>query len=328
MFFEAERIEAMREMIMAPNAIARADALAKLEPVQTADFVGIFEVMDGYPVTIRLLDPPLHEFLPRRDETVNHIADLKLRIGSAKKLSKIDKLLNEIQEKEFVLAQIERLSESNPMLGHRGCRLGITYPEITEMQARAIFNAAVQCTERGVVVKPEVMIPLVAFSSEFLAQEEIVRTVAKEVFAQAGLSVEYQVGTMIELPRAALTAGAIAASAEFFSFGTNDLTQSTAGLSRDDASRFLPGYVRRGLIERDPFQSLDIEGVGSLIEIGTERGRAVNPGLKVGVCGEHGGDPRSIDFFHKTGLDYVSCSAYRVPVARLASAHAALASST
>jgi len=326
MFFEAERIEAMREMIMAPNAIARADALAKLEPVQTADFVGMFEVMDGYPVTIRLLDPPLHEFLPRRDETVNHIADLKLRIASAKKLSKIDKLLNEIQEREFVLAQIERLSESNPMLGHRGCRLGITYPEITEMQVRAIFNAAVQCAERGIVVKPEVMIPLVAFSSEFLAQEEIVRTVAEEVFAQAGLSVEYQVGTMIELPRAALTAGEIAGSAEFFSFGTNDLTQSTAGLSRDDASRFLPGYVRRGLIERDPFQSVDIEGVGSLIEIGTERGRAVNPGLKVGVCGEHGGDPRSIDFFHKTGLDYVSCSAYRVPVARLASAHAALAS--
>jgi len=327
MFFEPERIDAMREMIMAPNAFARTEALTKLEPVQTADFVGIFDVMDGFPVTIRLLDPPLHEFLPRHDETVNHIADLKLRIASAKRLSKIDSLLNQIQEKEYVLAQIERLSESNPMLGHRGCRLGITYPEITEMQARAIFNAAVQCAERGVVVKPEVMIPLVAFASEFVAQEEIVRTVAAEIFSRAGLTVEYQVGTMIELPRAALTAGEIASSAEFFSFGTNDLTQSTAGLSRDDASRFLPGYVRRGLIERDPFQSVDIEGVGLLIELGTERGRAVNPGLKVGVCGEHGGDPRSIDFFHRTGLDYVSCSAYRVPVARLASAHAALSES-
>ena len=325
MFFEGERIEAMREMIMAPNAIARAEALAKIEPYQTVDFEGIFNAMDGYPVTIRLLDPPLHEFLPRRDETVERITDLKLRLGHAESLDGINRLLDEINERERILSQIERLSEVNPMLGHRGCRLGVTYPEVTEMQVRAIATAAVRCVERGVVVMPEIMIPLVAFATEFEHQEEIVRRVAESVFVQHGMRVDYSVGTMIELPRAALTADAIAERAEFFSFGTNDLTQSTAGLSRDDASRFLPGYVRRGLIDHDPFQSLDTTGVGELIQIGTDRGRSVRPDLKVGVCGEHGGDPASIAFFQAAGLNYVSCSTYRVPVARLAAAHSELA---
>ncbi len=326
MFFEGDRIEAMREMIMAPNAIARAEALTKIEPYQTTDFEGIFEAMDGFPVTIRLLDPPLHEFLPRRDETVERITDLKLRLGHAQSLEDINRLLDEINERETILRQIERLSEVNPMLGHRGCRLGIAYPEITEMQVRAIATAAVRCAERGVVVLPEIMIPLVAFATEFQHQEEIVRRVAESVFVQYGMRVDYTVGTMIELPRAALTADAIAETAEFFSFGTNDLTQSTAGLSRDDASRFLPGYVRRGIIEHDPFQSLDQTGVGELVQIATDRGRSVRPDLKIGVCGEHGGDPASIDFFQRVGLNYVSCSTYRVPVARLAAAHAALAS--
>ena len=277
MFFQAERIEAMREMIMAPNAIARADALAKVEPYQTSDFEGIFEAMDGYPVTIRLLDPPLHEFLPRRDETVERITDLKLRLGHAESLDDINRLLDEINERETILDQIERLSEANPMLGHRGCRLGIAYPEVTEMQVRAIATAAVRCSERGIVVLPEIMIPLVAFSTEYEQQAEIVRRVCNDVFVQHGMRVEYSVGTMIELPRAALTAAEIADGAEFFSFGTNDLTQSTAGLSRDDASRFLPGYVRRGLIDRDPFQSLDQTGVGELVRIGVNADAASGP---------------------------------------------------
>ncbi len=325
MFFGDERIEAMREMIMAPNAITRADALAKIEPFQTADFEAIFTVMDGKPVTIRLLDPPLHEFLPRRDETVERITDLKLRLGHAKSLDKINRLLEEINEKETILTQIERLAEANPMLGHRGCRVGIAYPEVTEMQVRAVFTAAVRCSERGIIVKPEVMIPLVAFSTEYTQQEGIVREVAEEVLRYHGISVDYLVGTMIELPRAALRAGDIAKRAEFFSFGTNDLTQSTAGLSRDDSGRFLPGYVQRGLIDRDPFQSLDQTGVGELVRIGVDRGRETRPELKIGVCGEHGGDPDSIAFFQNAGLDYVSCSPYRVPVARLAAAHAELA---
>ena len=287
--------------------------MTKIEPYQTADFEGIFEAMDGFPVTIRLLDPPLHEFLPRRDETVERITDLKLRLGHAQSLDDINRLLDEINERETILAQIERLSEANPMLGHRGCRLGIAYPEVTEMQVRAIATAAVRCAERGVVVLPEIMIPLVAFATEYQHQEEIVRRVAESVFIQHGMRVEYAVGTMIELPRAALTADAIAQTAEFFSFGTNDLTQSTAGLSRDDASRFLPGYVRRGLIDHDPFQSLDQIGVGELVQIGVDRGRSVRPDLKIGVCGEHGGDPASIAFFQRAGLNYVSCSTYRVP---------------
>ncbi len=324
MFFEGNRIEAMREMIMAPNAVARAEALAKLEPLQTQDFEGIFEAMEGFPVTIRLLDPPLHEFLPRHEETVLTITDLKLKLRLASSLEEINALLKQINVKEAILAQIERLAEANPMLGHRGCRLGVVFPEVTEMQARAIFTAAVRCQMRGLKVIPEVMIPLVAFVSEFKHQEALVRQQAEHIFAHHGVRVAYTVGTMIELPRAALTADEIAQSAEFFSFGTNDLTQTTLGLSRDDSGRFLPGYVQRGLIADDPFQTIDIKGVGQLVQLGVERGRSTRPDLKVGVCGEHGGDPRSVTFFHNAGLNYVSCSPFRVPIARLAAAQAAL----
>ncbi|MCA9950637.1 MAG: pyruvate, phosphate dikinase, partial [Anaerolineales bacterium] len=324
MFFEADRIEAMRKMIMAPNTVARTEALAELEPLQTMDFVKLFRVMDGYAVTIRLLDPPLHEFLPRHEETVLQITNLKLKLRDATDLETIDSLMQQINEKTHILEQIERLEETNPMLGHRGCRLGIMYPEITEMQARAIFTAAIQCHEEGIDVHPEVMIPLVSFVTEFKAQEKLVRKVAEQLFAQHGVTLDYLVGTMIELPRAALIAGKIAESAEFFSFGTNDLTQTTMGLSRDDSARFLPGYVHQGLLQDDPFQTLDKEGVGQLVRIGTENGRSTRPALKVGICGEHGGDPASIEFCYQTGLNYVSCSAYRVPVARLAAAQASI----
>ncbi len=324
MFFGSERIAAMREMIMAPNTVVRRDALAQLEPLQAADFEGIFEAMAGLPVTIRLLDPPLHEFLPPREETLLQITDLKLALRATTTLADIDQLLGRIHTLETTLGEIDRLAENNPMLGHRGCRLGIIYPEITEMQSRAIFTAAVRCQQRGIDVQPEVMIPLVGFVTELDAQEQIVRRVADEVFDRHGVRVAYLVGTMLELPRAALQAGELAGSAEFFSFGTNDLTQTTLGLSRDDSARFLPGYVQRGILAGDPFQSLDQEGVGQLVRIGAERGRAARHDLKLGVCGEHGGDPASIGFFDRVGLDYVSCSPYRVPVARLAAAQSAL----
>jgi pyruvate, orthophosphate dikinase len=324
MFFGSERIAAMREMIMAPNTVVRRDALAQLEPLQAADFEGLFEAMAGLPVTIRLLDPPLHEFLPPREETLLQITDLKLALRATTTLADIDQLLGRIHTLETTLSEIDRLAENNPMLGHRGCRLGIIYPEITEMQSRAIFTAAVRCQQRGIDVQPEVMIPLVGFATELEAQEKIVRRVADEVFDRYGVRVAYLVGTMLELPRAALQAGELAGSAEFFSFGTNDLTQTTLGLSRDDSARFLPGYVQRGILAGDPFQSLDQEGVGQLIRIGAERGRAARHDLKLGVCGEHGGDPASIVFFDRVGLDYVSCSPYRVPVARLAAAQSAI----
>lgn len=328
MFFEADRIEAMRKMIMAPNTVARTEALAELEPLQTRDFVKLFRVMDGYSVTIRLLDPPLHEFLPRHEDTVLQITNLKLKLRDASDLETIDSLMQQINAKNHILEQIERLEETNPMLGHRGCRLGVMYPEITEMQARAIFTAAIQCHEEGIDVHPEVMIPLVSFLTEFKAQEKLVRKVAEQLFARHGVTLDYLVGTMIELPRAALTADKIAESAEFFSFGTNDLTQTTMGLSRDDSARFLPGYVHQGLLQDDPFQTLDQEGVGQLVRIGTENGRSTRPALKVGICGEHGGDPASIEFCFQTGLNYVSCSAFRVPVARLAAAQANIKAET
>jgi pyruvate,orthophosphate dikinase len=306
MFFEGDRIDAVREMILADSGGARAIAVAKLLPMQRADFEGIFRAMDGLPVTIRLLDPPLHEFLP------HGMAEIK---DLARKLK---------QHPDKLRARVEAHHEANPMLGHRGCRLGISYPDITWMQAQAIFEAAVNVQKEGVTVCPEIMIPLVGAAEELRRQREIVDAVAEEVFYQCDARVDYLVGTMIELPRAALTADRIAAHAQFFSFGTNDLTQTTFGLSRDDAGRFLPAYVEGGVLPDDPFQTLDVEGVGQLVELATRLGRGVKADLKVGVCGEHGGDPRSVEFFHHAGLNYVSCSPYRVPVARLAAAHAAL----
>ena len=301
MFFEGDRIDAVREMIVADTLDERKAALAKIEPYQKEDFVGIFKAMNGLPVTIRTLDPPLHEFLPHEDE---EIKDLASKMGIAF---------------EKLKGKVESLREANPMLGFRGCRLGIIYPEITEMQARAIFTAAKECQEQGIDVQPEVMIPLVNTLEELRRQADVVKRVAEEV----GFN-DYLIGTMIELPRAALVADKIAEVAEFFSFGTNDLTQTTMGISRDDSARFVPRYVEDKIIADDPFQVLDQEGVGQLVQIGTERGRKTRPDLKVGVCGEHGGEPSSVNFFARTGLSYVSCSPYRVPIARLAASQAAL----
>ena len=306
MFFEGDRITAMREMIIAREEGGRRRALTKLLPIQRADFEGIFKEMDGLPVTIRLLDPPLHEFLPHGGEESKLLART-LDIPRAD--------LNRI---------IEGLRETNPMLGHRGCRLGISYPEITEMQGRAIFEAALRAQRRGIVVKPEIMIPLVSTFGEFANQKAILQEVAEKVLGAMGETVQYLIGTMIELPRAALTAGRIAQEAEFFSFGTNDLTQTAMGLSRDDAGRFLPSYIDKGIFADDPFQVLDVDGVGRLVAIAAEEGRKARPDLKLGICGEHGGEPRSVAFCHSIGLDYVSCSPFRVPIARLAAAHAAL----
>jgi pyruvate,orthophosphate dikinase len=289
-------------------------ALKKLEPMQKADFAGLFKEMHGTPVTIRTLDPPLHEFLPKREELMVEIATLKAKRGSK----------STIAAKEKLLRAVEELHEFNPMLGHRGCRLGITYPEITKMQAKAIFEAALQVSKKGIPVKPEVMIPLVGHVEELKRQKAIVLEAAAEVLGKEGSGVEYTIGTMIEVPRGAVTADEIAKEAEFFSFGTNDLTQMGFGLSRDDAGKFLLYYQEHGLLEKDPFITLDAAGVGLLVEIGVKKGRGVKPKLKIGVCGEHGGDPGSIRFFHKVGLDYVSCSPYRVPIARLAAAQAQL----
>ncbi len=306
MFFEGDRIDAVREMIVAETAEDRRKALAKIEPLQQGDFEGIFEVMDGLPVTIRTLDPPLHEFLPHGDREIEELAH-KMGINPAQ-----------------LKAKVESLREANPMLGFRGCRLGIEYPEITEMQARAIFRAAANCQARGIHVHPEIMIPLVGDVSELRMQGDIVRRVADEVMAETGQKIDYLLGTMIEVPRAALTADKIATVAEFFSFGTNDLTQMTFGMSRDDAGRFLPLYVERKLLKDDPFEVLDQEGVGQLVQMGVERGRSTRPDLKTGICGEHGGEPESVKFCHRVGLNYVSCSPYRVVIARLAAAQAVL----
>jgi pyruvate,orthophosphate dikinase len=296
----------MREMILAADEKGRRKALDKLLPMQRSDFEGIFTAMDGFPVTVRLLDPPLHEFVPHEDAQQAEIAK-ELGIDVKK-----------------VHERVNSLHEFNPMLGHRGCRLGNTYTEITEMQARAIIEAAINVQKKGIKVFPEIMVPLIGTKAEFVLQEEIIRSTAEKVFAETGTKVEYLVGTMIEIPRAALTADKIAESAEFFSFGTNDLTQMTFGYSRDDAGSFLPIYLKKNLLANDPFQILDQEGVGQLVEMGTSRGRSTRPKLKVGICGEHGGEPASVEFCHRVGMNYVSCSPYRVPIARLAAAMAAI----
>ncbi len=317
MFFAEDRLPHVQAMILAKTEKDRRKALARLLPMQRKDFAGLFEAMNGYPVVIRTLDPPLHEFLPKREQLMVEIEVMKALKKPKKKIA----------EKEELLRRVEELHEFNPMLGHRGCRLGITYPEITEMQARAIFEAAVQVARKGVKVIPEVMIPLVGNVKELANQKEIVVRVAEEVFAKAGRKVDYMVGTMIEVPRAAVTAGQIAREAEFFSFGTNDLTQTTFGFSRDDSGKFLKDYQERKIFDSDPFAVLDQEGVGALIRMAVEQGRAARRDLEVGICGEHGGEPSSVGFCVRVGMNYVSCSPYRVPIARLAAAQAALTSS-
>ncbi len=306
MFFEGEKIKAMREMILAKDEAGRRIALAKILPYQEADFEGIFAAMEGCPVTVRLLDPPLHEFVPHDEKGQQEMAEA---MGVSIKVIK---------------QRVDSLHEQNPMLGHRGCRLGNTYPEITEMQTRAILGAALTLKAKGIVAKPEIMVPLVGIKSEFNVQDKIIRDTAAKLFEEKGDSIEFKVGTMIEIPRAALTADRIAEKAEFFSFGTNDLTQMTFGYSRDDIASFLPIYLEKKILEADPFQILDQIGVGQLIQMATEKGRSVRPDLKVGICGEHGGEPSSVEFCHRVGLNYVSCSPFRVPIARLAAAQAAL----
>jgi len=309
MFFEGDRIKAVREMILANDLEGRKKALAKLLPMQREDFYGILKAMEGFGVTIRLLDPPLHEFVPHEEENQKEMAkELGISLDDIKK-------------------KVESLHEFNPMLGHRGCRLGITYPEITEMQSRAIFEAACQLKKEGVDAKPEVMVPLVGTVHELAMQKKIIVETAETVMKETGITVDYQVGTMIEIPRAAVTADKIAEEAEFFSFGTNDLTQMTFGYSRDDSGSFLPEYVDKKILSSDPFRVLDREGVGQLVKMGVERGRKTKPNLKIGICGEHGGEPSSIEFCHITGLNYVSCSPFRVPIARLAAAQAAIMNS-
>ncbi|MDT4969413.1 MAG: pyruvate, orthophosphate dikinase [Acidobacteriota bacterium] len=324
MFFGDERLAAMREMILADGVGAREKALDRLLPLQRKDFVGLFRAMADLPVTIRLLDPPLHEFLPNYEELLGELAEMKMTLQRAGTIPEMDLLLDRIDEKRRLLRQVERLRESNPMLGHRGCRVGLIYPEVTRMQVRAIIEAACQVQGEGTVVKPEIMVPLVSLAEELRHQSELIREVAGQVMGEHGMTIDFTVGTMIELPRAALTADTIAQYADFFSFGTNDLTQTTFGLSRDDSNRFLSNYVEHKILPDDPFQVLDRDGVGQLVRIGTERGRSIKPDLKVGICGEHGGEPQSIEFCNEIGLDYVSCSPYRVPVARLAAAQAML----
>jgi pyruvate,orthophosphate dikinase len=314
MFFGEGRIEKVQKMILADNEADRRAALNELLPLQRADFYGVFKGMHGEPVTIRTIDPPLHEFLPKREDLMVDVARLEAKGDHA----------GELAEKRTLLARVEQLHEFNPMLGHRGVRLGITYPEITEMQTRAIFEAAAQLHKEGLKVIPEVMIPLVGLVKELRDQKLIVDRVATDVMKEQGVKFKYLVGTMIEVPRGAITADEIAAEAQFFSFGTNDLTQLTFGFSRDDAGKFLAIYQDKKILDRDPFASIDTIGTGGLVGIAVERGRKTRPDIKLGICGEHGGDPSSIHFFHKVGLDYVSCSPYRVPVARLAAAHAAL----
>jgi pyruvate,orthophosphate dikinase len=314
MFFASDRLPFVQQMILADTTEGREKALAKLLPMQRSDFKGLFEAMGGFPVTIRLLDPPLHEFLPKREELMVEVA-----VMQAKKAPKAT-----IAKKEKLLHRVEELHEFNPMLGHRGCRLGIVYPEITRMQTRAIIEAACELAKKGKKIIPEIMVPLVGLKKELQHQKELIKTTAEEVMKKKGVRIEYLIGTMIELPRAAVIADEIAKEAEFFSFGTNDLTQTTFGFSRDDAGKFINYYTENNILEKDPFQTLDQEGVGQLVKMGVAKGRSTRPNLKVGICGEHGGDPASVEFCYKTGLNYVSCSPYRVPIARLAAAHAKL----
>ncbi len=306
MFFDNQKIVAMREMILAPDVEGRKKALDKLLPYQKTDFIGIFKAMDGCPVNVRLLDPPLHEFVPH---------DLKGQEEMAEAMG---------VTVEYIRQRVESLCEHNPMLGHRGCRLGNTYPEITEMQTRAILGAAVDLKKEGYDPHPEIMVPLTGILYEFEAQEKVIRETAAKLFKEEGVEVAFKVGTMIEIPRAALTADKIASRAEYFSFGTNDLTQMTFGYSRDDIASFLPVYLEKKILTVDPFQVLDQNGVGQLVEMAVNKGRSVRPELKCGICGEHGGEPSSVKFCHRVGLNYVSCSPFRVPIARLAAAQAAV----
>jgi pyruvate,orthophosphate dikinase len=327
MFFAEDRIPYMQAMILAREEKIRKQSLQKLLPMQRKDFIGLFTAMDGFPVVIRTLDPPLHEFLPKREDLMVDLAKLPHADTKTKKemSARYNIPVGELKKKlPELLARVEELHEFNPMLGFRGCRLGIIYPEITEMQARAIFEAAVQCAQKGVKVIPEVMIPLIGNVTELRAQKQIVDRVAKEVIAKAGIELEYMIGTMIEIPRAAITADQVATEAEFFSFGTNDLTQTALGVSRDDYTKFVKYYTDNKLWKEDPFAVLDQEGVGQLIRTAVEKGRATRPNLEIGICGEHGGEPSSVEFCYRVGMNYVSCSPYRVPIARLAAAQAAI----
>jgi pyruvate,orthophosphate dikinase len=331
MFFAEDRLPLVQDMILADNEKDRRKALTKLLPMQRKDFAGLFEVMDGFPVVIRTLDPPLHEFVPKREELMVDLAKLPAADNKTKKemAARYKNFGAEVRNLKTVipdlLKRVEELHEFNPMLGHRGCRLGITYPEITEMQARAIFEAVVLVAKKGKKVIPEVMIPLIGSVQELENQKAIVKRVAEEVLKQAGLKKqEYLIGTMIEIPRAALLADQVATEAEFFSFGTNDLTQTTMGLSRDDYTKFSREYEDKKIFKADPFGVLDQEGVGKLIKMAVELGRSTNPDLEIGICGEHGGEPSSVEFCYRIGMNYVSCSPYRVPIARLAAAQAAI----
>ncbi len=326
MFFETERLPIVQRMIMTKSEDEQNEAIASLLPLQRGDFDGLFRAMDGQPVIVRLLDPPLHEFLPSHDELVNDLADLKLRLQHLQSIAEIDQVLSDIEVKQQYLERVEALHEMNPMLGTRGVRLGILIPELTKMQVRAIFEAACQCAKDGIDVHPEVMIPLTAHVNELRTQQLALEEVAKKVMNEQGIEIDYKFGTMIEIPRAALTAGEMAEFAQFFSFGTNDLTQTVFGISRDDAEAgFLVEYIQRGILPENPFASIDPNGVGKIMDIAVTAGRETRPGMEIGICGEHGGDPKSIALCHKIGLNYVSCSPFRVPIARLAAAHAALA---
>lgn len=325
MFFEADRLPLVQKLIMTNLPTERREALDALLPFQREDFMGIFKEMDGLPVIIRLIDPPLHEFLPAFEELMSELADSKIRLMHAKNLKEIDELLRKIEDDERILRRVQTLREANPMLGLRGVRLGITMPELTQMQVRAIFEAACICGKQGVDVHPEIMIPLTAHVNELVIQREALEVVAREVMEEQGMSIDYKFGTMIEIPRAALTADEIAEHADFFSFGTNDLTQTTYGISRDDAEKgFLIDYIQQGILPENPFVSIDDTGVAKLMRIAVDLGRKTRPNLEVGICGEHGGDPKSIAICHALGLDYVSCSPFRVPIARLAAAQAAM----